>query len=201
METLTALLRQATQLHQIPATCRTLQSPDIRILYAIDCGKLQLWRQPYRGVYRDVKTVTSIAFRALVSAVLPYLTSRSPLNEETFPFLTKLLGATSNSQHTVPRTVLELPTRLHEFETLSSAPFGHHDSDEQLFGSHAWCSLTMLAALELPDVPFHELLSTCTTTALQDVISRGRARFVQAASEQPPSTPTDSEVCKLLQLF
>ena len=50
METLTALLRQATQLHQIPATLRTLEFPDIRILYAIDCGKLQLRRQPYQGV-------------------------------------------------------------------------------------------------------------------------------------------------------
>ena len=59
----------------------------------------------------------------------------------------------------------------------------------------------MLAALELPDVPFHAFLSTCTTTALQDVISRGCARFVQAASEQPPSTPTVSEICEVLQLF
>ena len=84
METLTALFKQATQLHQIPATRRTLQSPDICILYAIDCGQLQLMRQPYRGVRRDCKTVTSIACRALVSAVQTYLTSRSPLNEDTF---------------------------------------------------------------------------------------------------------------------
>ena len=147
------------------------------------------------------KTVTSIACRALVSAVQTHLTSRSPPTEKTSPFLTKLLGAASNSQHTVPRAVLELHTRLNEAETLPSAPFGHHDSDEQLFRSHAWYSLITLAALELPDVPFHALLSTCTTTALQDVISRDRARFVQAASEQPPSTPTVSEVCEVLQAF
>ena len=82
METLTALLGQATQLHQIPATRRTLEPPDISILYAIDCGKMRLERQPYRGLRRDCKTVTSIACRALVSAVQTHLTRRSPLNEE-----------------------------------------------------------------------------------------------------------------------
>lgn len=102
----------------------------------------------------------------------------------------------------MPHTVLELHMRLNEAETLLSAPFGHHDSDEQLFNSHAWYSLTMLAALELPDVPSHALLSTwttTTTTALQDMISKGRARFVQATFEQPSSTPTISEVCEALQ--
>ena len=86
---------------------------------------------------------------------------------------------------------------------MPSRPFGHHDSDEQLFRSHAWYSLTMLAALELPDVPFHVFLNTrtTTTTALQDAISRGYARFFQAASEQPPSIPTVSDVCEVLQLF
>ena len=57
----------------------------------------------------------------------------------------------------------------------------------------------MLAALELPDVPFHVLLSTYTTTALQVVLSQGRARFAQAASVEPVSTPTVSDVCEVLQ--
>ena len=67
------------------------------------------------------------------------------------PLLTKLLGATSKSQHTMPRTILVFHTHLNEVETLPSGPFSHHDSREQLFRSHAWYSVTMLASLELPD--------------------------------------------------
>ena len=42
----------------------------------------------------------------------------------------------------------------------------------------------MLAALELPDVPFHMLLSNHTATALQDVITQRRTSFAQAASRK-----------------
>ncbi|CAK0810017.1 unnamed protein product, partial [Prorocentrum cordatum] len=63
----------------------------------------------------------------------------------------------------------ELHARLNEAETLPTAPFGRHNPNEQLFIAHAWCSLKMLAALELTDVPFHVLLGThSTATALQD---------------------------------
>ena len=55
--------------------------------------------------------------------------------------------------------------------------------------------------LELPDVPFHVFLRTWTTTALQDVMSQSRARFAQAASVEPVSTPTVSDVCEVLQAF
>ena len=117
-------------------------------------------------------------------------------------FLTELLGATSNSRHTVPRTVLELHTRLNEADTLPIAPFSQHDLDEHLFSLHAWYCLTMLAALELPHVPFHALLNTwTTTTTLQDLISQSRARFVETASEQSYSTPTISDVSEVLKLF
>ncbi len=44
------------------------------------------------------------------------------------------------------------------------SPFGRYDQDEQLFNAHAWYSMTMLASLELPDVPFQVLLSTHLTT-------------------------------------
>ena len=161
-EALTKLLRQANQLQGIPASQRTLQSAEIRALYNIHCGNLRLMRQPYRGHYRDYKTATAVACRSLVSAIQTYLTTRGPLNEETFPFLTKLHGATATPEHAPPRAVQELHARLNEAETLPTAPFGRHDPNEQLFNAHAWYSLTMLAALELPDVPFHVLLSTHT---------------------------------------
>ena len=59
----------------------------------------------------------------------------------------------------------------------------------------------MLAALELPDVPFHVWLSICTMTGRRDVISQGRARYAQAAAVERVSTPTVSEVCEVLQSF
>ena len=40
-----------------------------------------------------------------------------------------------------------------------------------------------------------------STTALQDVILTGRARFVEVALEQQPSTPTVSDVCEVPNLF
>ena len=200
-ETVMALRRQAAQLHQIPATKRTLQSTEVVTLYTPDCGGLRMGRQPHRGTYRDHKTVTCIACRALMSAVQTHLTSCPALNEEAFPFLTKLLDVPSNSQRTIPRTVVALHLRLNEAETLPIVPFGHHDSDEELFGSSAWYSMAMLAALEVPDVPFHTLVCTCTTSALQDIISRSRAHCRQAALEQRPSIPTVSEVCEVLQSF
>ena len=72
-EALTKLLRQANQLQHIPATKRTLESPETRTLYNIHCGRLQLRREPYRGHYRDYKTVTAVACRSLVSAIQTYL--------------------------------------------------------------------------------------------------------------------------------
>ena len=116
--------------------------------------------------------------------------------------MTKLHGATATPEHAPPRTVQELHARLNEAETLPTAPFGRHDPNEQLFNAHAWYSLTMLAALELPDVPFHVLLSTHrTATALQDVITERRTSYAQTASEQRHSTPTVPEVCEVLQQF
>ena len=200
-ETLTKLHAQAKQLQQIPASTRTLCNLEISILYVAQCGRLLLKKQPYRDQRRDHKTVTAIACRALVSAVQAYLSARVPLNEERFPFLTKLHGATTTTQHQPPRTVQELHARLNEGEMLPTAPFGRHDPSEQLFNSHAWYSLTMLAALELPDVPFHVLLSNHTATALQDVITQRRTSFAQAASEQRHSIPSVAEVCQVLQQF
>ena len=191
-EALTKLLRQANQLQCIPATQKALQSPETRTLYNIHCGTLRLGRQPYRGQDRAYKTVTAVACRSLVSAIQTYLTTREPLNEETFPFLTTLHGATAATQHAPPRTVQELHARLNEAETLPTAPFGRHDPNEQLFNAHAWYSLTMLAALELPDVPFHVLLSTHrTATALQDVITKAaRPMHRQRQSSDIPSLPS-----------
>ena len=134
-------------------------------------------------------------------AVQIQFTNSPALSEETFPFLTKLLGVPSNAQRTIPRTVLAFHTLLNDAETLPIVPFGHHDPDEKLFGSSAWYSMAMLAALEVPDVPFHALVGTCTTIALHDIISRSRSEWCQAALEQRPSTPTASEVCEVLQSF
>ena len=201
-EALATLVKQAKELRQLPAPKQTLLSADIRNLYIRHCGNLQLRRQPYRGCWRDLRTVTHIACRALVSAVQTFLSAREPLHEETFPFLTKLLVTTTTTQHTLPRTVQELHIRLNEAETLPSAPFGRYDPDEQLFNAHAWYSMTMLASLELPDVPFHVLLSThLTATALQDVVMQHRTAFAQAASEQRHCSPTCAEVCEVLQQF
>ena len=145
--------------------------------------------------------VSCIACRSLVAAVQKFLSGRPALNEETFPFLTKRLGTTSDAQHTVPRSASQLHELLKESATVPVAPFGHHGLDEQPFAADAWYSLTMLAALELPDIPFHVFLSTFTMTALQDVISQGRARFAQAAAVERVSTPTVSDVCEVLQAF
>ena len=82
---------------------------------------------------------------------------------------------------------------------LPTAPFGCHDPSEELFNSHAWYSLTMLAAMELPDVPFHVLLSNHTATALQHVITQRRTAFAQGVAEQARSIPSVDEVCQLLQ--
>ena len=67
----------------------------------------------------------------------------------------------------------ELHARLREAEMPPIAPFGNYGPDERLFNHSAWYSLAMLAAFELPDIPFHVLLSTHqTVTALQDVITQ-----------------------------
>ena len=87
-------------------------------------------RQPSRDTYRDHKTVTCIACRALVSAVQTHLTTCPVLSEEEYPFLTKLLGVPSNSQRSIPRNVVALHLRLNEAETLPVVPFGHRDSHE-----------------------------------------------------------------------
>ena len=201
-EALATLVKQAKHFRQLPAAARTLLNADIRNLYTRHCGTLRFRRQPYRNCYRDFRTITHIACRALVSAAQTFLTAREPLNEETFPFLTKLLVPTTTTQHTPPRTVHELHTRLNDAETLPTAPFGHHDPDEQLFNAHAWYSMTMLAALELPDVPFHVLLTThLTSTALQDDIMQHRSAFAEAVSQQRRIYPTVAEVCEVLQQF
>ncbi|CAK0860808.1 unnamed protein product [Prorocentrum cordatum] len=96
----------------------------------------------------------------------------------------------------------ELHARLNEAETLPTAPFGRHDPNEQLFNAHARYFLTTLAALELPNAPFHVLLSAHrAATALQDVIPERRALYAQAASERRHSTPTAPEVCEVLHQF
>ena len=64
-QTLTKLLTQAQQLQQVPASCRTLESPEVRSLYISDCGKLYLRRQPYRDHRREFKLVTTVACRSL----------------------------------------------------------------------------------------------------------------------------------------
>ena len=133
------------------------------------CGRIKLAKQPHRGEYRDFKTVSCIACRSLVAAMQKFLSGRPALNEETFLFLTKQLGTTSDAQHTVPRSASQLHELLKESATVPVAPLGHHGFDEQPFAADAWCSLAMLAALELPDVPFHVFLSTWTMTALQAV--------------------------------
>jgi hypothetical protein len=202
MDTLAMLLAQAKVLQQVPASQRTLRLPEICKLYVGDCGGLYLKRQPYRDQYRDYKTVTAIACRALVSATQTFCSTRGPLNEEAFPFLSKLHVSTDSSQSSPLRTVQELHARLREAETLPTAPFGDYGPDERLFNCSAWYSLTMLAALELPDVPFHVLLSTHqTVTALQDVITQRRTSYAYGGSAQQSSTPTVAEVCEVLQQF
>ena len=155
-----ALLRQATRLRRTPATKRALQSPEVVTLNVPVCGRLRIWRQPHRGVWRDLKTVTVIACRALVSAVQKYLSSRPIMNEETFLFLTTLLDSPSNSRGTIPRSVRG---------------------------------------------PFHTLVSTCTTTALQGIVSRSCDRWCQTvlvlriiedASRSPPTLRNfDDMIC------
>ena len=88
IETLAAFVKQATQLHQLPATQRTLQSPQMTSLFVNHCGRLYLRKQPHRGEMRDYKTVSCIACRSLVAAVQKFLCSRPALNEDTFPFVT-----------------------------------------------------------------------------------------------------------------
>ena len=62
--------------------------------------------------------------------------------------------------------------------------------------------MTMLAALELPDVPFHVLLTThLTSTALQDDIMQHRSAFAEAVSQQRRIYPKVAEVCEVLQQF
>ena len=95
----------------------------------------------------------------------------------------------------------ELHARFNEGEMVPAAPFGCHDPSAELFNSHAWYSLTMLAAMELPDVPFHTLLSNHTATALQHVIIQRRTAFAQGVAEQRHSTPSVDEVCQVLQQF
>jgi hypothetical protein len=66
-----------------------------------------------------------------------YLSTQAPLSEERLPFLTKLHGATTTTQHQPPRTVQELHARLNEGEMVPAAPLGCHDPSEELFNSHA----------------------------------------------------------------
>ena len=115
--------------------------------------------------------------------------------------MTKLHGTTSATQHQPPRTVQERHACLNDGERMPTAPFGRHDPSEQLFSSHAWYSLTMLAALELPDVPFHVLLSNHTATALQHVITQRRTAFAHGVAEQRRFIPSVDEVCQVLQQF
>ena len=98
-EALATLVKQAKNFRQLPAAKGTLLNADIRNLYTRHCGRLRIMRQPYRNCYRDFRTITHIACRALVSAVQTFLAAREPLNEETFPFLTKLLVPTTPTTH------------------------------------------------------------------------------------------------------
>ena len=203
-QTLTKLLTQAQQLQQVPASCRTLESPEVRSLYISDCGKLYLRRQPYRDHRREFKLVTTVACRSLFSSVQMHVITREPLSEAVFPFLAKFHSATTSTTHrTFPRTVQELHARLNEADALPTAPFGNHEPNDELFKCHAWYSLTMLAAMELPDVPLHVLLSTSRTAMdLQEVVAQRRTRYAQtAASEQLHSNPTVAEVCEVLIQF
>ena len=75
-DTLAMLLAQAKVLQQVPAASSTLRLPEICILYVGDCGALHFGRQPYRGQLRDLKTVTAIACRALLSATQTYCNTR-----------------------------------------------------------------------------------------------------------------------------
>ena len=59
----------------------------------------------------------------------------------------------------------------------------------------------MLAALELPGVPFHVPLTTCTIAELQDIIAQGHNRFAEATSVGSLCTPTVSDVCEALLAF
>ena len=111
-ETLAAFVKQAMQLEQLPATQRTLQSPQMTSLFVNHCGRLRIKKQPHRDEERDYKTVSCIACRSLVAAVQKFLSGRPALNEETFPFLTKRLGTTSDAQHLVPRSVYQLHALL-----------------------------------------------------------------------------------------
>ena len=114
-----------------------------------------------------------------------FCSTRGPLNEEAFPFLSKLHVATDRTQASPLRTVQELHARLREAESLPTVPFRNYGPDERLFNCSAWYSLAMLAASELPDIPFHVLLSTRqTVTALQDVITQRRTSYAYAGSAQ-----------------
>ena len=124
-------------------------------LFVHHCGRIWLRKEPHRDERRDIKTVSCIACRSLVAAAQKFLSGRPAFNEETFPFLTKRLGTTSDAQHLVPRSASQLHELLKESWTPPIAPFGHRGLDEQPLAADAWYSLTMLAALELPDVPFH----------------------------------------------
>jgi hypothetical protein len=77
-EMVAKLLARAKQLQQIPAAQRPLRSPEICTLYVVHCDKLMLKKQPYKDQDRDYKTVTSIACRALVSAIEMYLNPNVP---------------------------------------------------------------------------------------------------------------------------
>lgn len=189
------------RLERLPATRRSLQSPGITSLFVAHCGPVWLRKQPYRGKLRNLKSVSCIACRSLAAALEKFLRSRPAVGEETFPFLTKLLGTTSDAEQMVPRRAPQFHEPLKESATVLVAPLGHRGLGEKLSAADAWYSLTMRAALELPDVPFRVLLSICAMTGLRDVISQGRARFAQAAAVQRVPTPTVSEVCEVLQSF
>ena len=111
-EALAAFVKQAMLLQELPASKRTLQSPEMTCLFVDHCGRLRLRKQPHRDEMRDYKTVSRIACQCLVAAVQKSLCSRHALNEDALPFLAKRLGTTSDAQHLVPRSVSQLHALL-----------------------------------------------------------------------------------------
>ena len=175
------LRRMAVQLHHIPASRRTLLSPEVAILYVPECGKMMRGRQLHRYKRRDLGVLTAVACRALVSAVQTYLTSRPAIDGKRYPFLAKLLDPSDSSQATIPRTPLDIHVCLKQGETMPLAPFGQYPPDEQLCGCSTWYSMAIFASLEMLAIHFNTLLSARTASNLQGMISASRVRWCQEA--------------------
>ena len=125
-----AIMRNASDLQKIPATCRMLVKGSISVLYSSICGKLREGSR-YERVYQDYTHVSLVASMVVERQARHFLQAREEIEEsnmDQYPCLWELKNrehdALLNGLTEMPRSPHELFEILNDVEASASAPFG-----------------------------------------------------------------------------